>query len=101
TDELDGDLVPGLEVGMPAEVRQVFALLLTHVVAVGLACLQHPLPPLLAGGRVGSHLADGVTDLVVVLDRILRLAAGALGPTAALSELKQTRVEEALLRLGV
>ena len=46
-------------------------------------------------------LGDRVPDLVVVLDRVLRLALGALGVPAARADLQQPRVEELLLGLGV
>src|SRR4051794_36317997 len=80
-DELDGDVVPRLQVGVLPEVDQVLALLFGHVVAVGLVRLADGLPPAIGADLVLRGLGDRVADLVVVLDRVLGLARGALGVT--------------------
>src|SRR3954454_12387321 len=99
-EELHRDVVPGLQVGVVAEVEQVLPLLLGHVVVVGLAGLPDRRPPRVGADLLLTGLLHGVADLVVVLDRVLDLLVDvAVG--VALAEPEQPRVEELLLRLGV
>jgi hypothetical protein len=67
--------MPDLQVRVPAGVEQVLPLLLAHVVVVGLPCRPDRRPPVVRPDLVGAGGADGVADLVVVLDRVLDLLA--------------------------
>ena len=59
------------------------------------------LPPVVGADLVLAGRADGVPDLVVVLDGVLDLVVGRRSSAGALAELQHLRVEEPLLGLGV
>src|SRR5579875_3693522 len=77
-DEGDGKLVPALQAGQAAEVGQRLALLLGHVVAVGLVRRGDRGEPAVAADQMPAHLRHRVPYLVVVADGVhgLLLDAG-------------------------
>ena len=80
---------------MRPQVGQRAALLLGHVVAVGLASVPHRLPPPVTAGLETGGPAQRVPDLVVVLDGVVGLVLG-LG-----AGVEQPRVEHFFLGGGV
>jgi hypothetical protein len=71
------------------------------VLAVGLVRRGDGGEPALAADAVARDLGDGVADLVVVLDRVLGLGAGARLAAGAGADAQQRGIEVALLGFGV
>jgi hypothetical protein len=99
--ETDGDVVAEREARVPAEVGEVLALFLGHVVVVRDPRVDDRLPPGVRADLMCVGRLHGVADLVVVLDSVLDLVFDVVGVRLAGAELQQMRVEEALLGLGV
>ena len=62
---------PARLVAVLAVVRDNIAFLLSQMLVVGLAALEHRLPPRIGTGFEAGRCSDRVADLVVVPDRVV------------------------------
>jgi hypothetical protein len=78
--ESDGQVVTQLQPGVAEEVGEALALLLAHVVAVGLVRLGDGVISILAADPMARDRGGRVADIVVVGDRVCGLGSGSMPP---------------------
>ena len=99
--EPDGDFVSKRQVGLLPEIRKAFPLFLAHVIAVCCIGGGNGLEPTRASYLFTGYRGHGVSDLVVILDRIFGLVCGAVLITRAFTDAEKVRVEKFLFRESV
>ncbi|MEO8746978.1 MAG: hypothetical protein ABI379_04870, partial [Rhodanobacter sp.] len=99
--ERDGQTVSLLQAGVTAKIGEAFALLLSHVVAVGFpGCGNRGVPAAAAHG-MERHFCHRITNVIVITDGIPRLGRRRLLAAGTFADVQQCWIEVLLLRSGV
>src|SRR3954452_15491649 len=91
--EADCEVVPQLERGVDAKVGQALPLFVAHMVAVRLVSLGNGRVPALAPNSMTGDRCNCVTNLVVILDRVLGLVRRGGFAACTLRQAQQRGIE--------